>query len=112
MTANRPLRVDLTVDAATGKITSRKDFSDRHLIDRIVGTGIAAHEGQLFGWPNQILGLLTASGLILLSVSSVVLWWRRRERGVLGAPRIIVSPHFSAGLLAVVAVFGIYLPMF
>jgi uncharacterized iron-regulated membrane protein len=112
MTANRPLRVDLTVDGVTGKVTSRKDFHDRHLIDRIVGTGIAAHEGQLFGWPNQLLGLLTALGLVLLSVSSVVLWWRRRDRGVLGAPRIAASPRFSAGLLALVAVFGIYLPMF
>jgi uncharacterized iron-regulated membrane protein len=112
MTPNRPLRVDLTVDGSTGKVTSRKDFGERHLIDRIVGTGIAAHEGQLFGWPNQILGLLTALGLILLSVSSVVLWWRRRDRGVLGAPKIAVSPRFSASLLLLVAVLGVYLPLF
>jgi uncharacterized iron-regulated membrane protein len=112
MTPNRPLRVDLTVDGLTGKVTSRKDFGDRHLIDRIVGTGIAAHEGQLFGWPNQILGLLTALGLILLSVSSVILWWRRRERGVLGAPKVAVSPRFSASLLLFVAVLGVYLPLF
>jgi uncharacterized iron-regulated membrane protein len=112
MTPNRPLRVDLTVEGSTGKVTSRKDFGDRHLIDRIVGTGIAAHEGQLFGWPNQILGLLTALGLILLSVSSVVLWWRRRDRGVLGAPKIAVSPRFSASLLLLVAVLGVYLPLF
>jgi uncharacterized iron-regulated membrane protein len=112
MTANRPLRVDLTVDGATGKIGNRQDFRDRHVIDRIVGVGIAAHEGQLFGWPNQLLGLITAAGLILLSVSSVVLWWRRRERGVLGAPKIAVSPRFSAGLLVIVGIFGLYLPMF
>jgi uncharacterized iron-regulated membrane protein len=47
--------VDLVVDGATGAIKDRKDFKDRHLIDRIVGTGIAAHEGQLFGWTNQRL---------------------------------------------------------
>jgi uncharacterized iron-regulated membrane protein len=112
MTPNRPRRVDLVVDGATGAIKERKDFKDRHLIDRIVGTGIAAHEGQLFGWPNQLVGLVTALGLILLSVSSVVLWWRRREPGGLGAPGPAASPRFSLWLLILVALFGIYLPLF
>jgi uncharacterized iron-regulated membrane protein len=112
MAGNRTLRVDLTLDGATGAITSRQDFRDRHLIDRVVGTGIAAHEGQLFGWPNQLLGVATALGLVLLSVSSVVLWWARRDRGVLGAPRGGASPRFSWGLLALVVLLGVYLPLF
>ena len=111
MTPNRPRRVDLVMDGATGAIKDRKDFKDRHLIDRIVGTGIAAHEGQLFGWPNQLLGLITAAGLVLLSVSSVVMWWRRREPGVLGR-RPAASPRVSAGLFILVVLLGIYLPLF
>jgi len=103
--------VDLVVDGATGAIKERKDFKDRHLIDRIVGTGIAVHEGQLFGWPNQLLGLVTAVGLILLSVSSVIMW-RRREPGVLGAPGPAPRPQFSAGLFILIVLFGIYLPLF
>jgi uncharacterized iron-regulated membrane protein len=112
MTPNRPRRVDLVVDGTAGAIKERSDFKDRHLIDRIVGTGVAAHEGQLFGWPNQLLGLTTAVGLILLSVSSVVMWWRRREPGVLGAPDPVASPRFSAGLFILVVLFGTYLPLF
>ena len=112
MTANRPQRVDLVMDGTTGVIKGRKDFQDRHIIDRIVGTGVAAHEGRLFGWPNQLLGVVTAFGLVLLSVSSVVLWWRRREAGVLGAPKMLMSPRFSFGLLILVVLLGIYLPLF
>ncbi|WZP00087.1 PepSY domain-containing protein [Isosphaeraceae bacterium EP7] len=112
MTANRPYQVALTMDGATGEIKTRKDFGDRHIIDRVVGTGIAVHEGRLFGWPNQLIGLATASGLVLLSVSSVVLWWRRRESGVLGAPRVLVRPQFSIGLMVLVVLFGVYLPLF
>ncbi len=112
MTANRPQRVDLVLDGPTGAIKDRKDFQDRHVIDRIVGTGIAAHEGQLFGWPNQLLGLVTAAGLILLSTSSVVMWWRRREVGVLGAPKRSVNPRFSLSFLALVILLGVYLPLF
>jgi uncharacterized iron-regulated membrane protein len=112
MTPNRPQRVDLMVDGLTGAIKDRKDFSDKHLIDRVVGTGIAAHEGQLFGWPNQMLGLMTAMGLVLLSLSSVVMWWRRREPGELGAPKLSASPRFSLGLLLIVVFLGVYLPLF
>jgi uncharacterized iron-regulated membrane protein len=112
MTPNRPQRVDLIVDGATGAIKERKDFHDRHVIDRIVGTGVAAHEGQLFGWPNQLLGLATALGLILLAVSSVVMWWRRREPGSLGAPAPAASPRFSPGLFVLVVILGVYLPLF
>ena len=112
MTPKRPGRVDLTVDGATGSIKDRKDFSSKHLIDKVVQVGIAAHEGQLFGWPNQLLGLLTAMGLVLLSASSVVMWWKRREPGELGAPKMAASPRFSLGLLGLVLALGVYLPLF
>jgi uncharacterized iron-regulated membrane protein len=112
MTQNRPRRVDLVVDGPTGAIKEKKGFGDKHMIDRIVGTGIAAHEGQLFGWPNQALGLITAIGLVLLSGSAVVLWWRRRHPGELGAPTVGADPRFSIPLAAVVLLFGLYLPLF
>lgn len=112
MTANRPYRVNLVVSGKSGEIISREDFKDRHIVDQVVSTGIAAHEGQLFGWPNQLLGLLTAIGLVLLSVSGVVMWWRRRDQGVLGAPKVLLSPRLSFGLVVLVVLFGVYLPLF
>jgi uncharacterized iron-regulated membrane protein len=112
MAANRPLRVTLVVDGHSGSVVSREDFADRHLIDRIVGTCIAAHEGQLFGWPNQLLGLVAAGGLVLVSVSGVILWWRRREQGVLGAPRVLLDARVSWGLISLMLLLGIYLPLF
>ena len=42
----------------------------------------------------------------------MVLWWRRRESGVLGAPRPLAAPRFSVSLLTLVVFFGIYLPLF
>lgn len=112
MTQNRPHRADLVVNGSTGEIVSRKDFRDRHWVDRAVGYGIAAHEGQLFGWFNQLLGLITALGLVLLSVSGFVLWWRRRDQGVLGAPKPLLNPRWSIGLLVLIVALGVYLPLF
>jgi uncharacterized iron-regulated membrane protein len=108
---NRTLRTTLTLDGETGAVLSRQDFNQQKLVDRIVLTGVAAHEGQLFGWFNQMLGLFTALGLMLLSVSALILWWRRRSVGVLGAPLPNSHTRFSFGLLAVIVAFGMYLPM-
>lgn len=107
---NRPLRVDLVLDAKTGTIKSRKNFADRPLFDRIIGYGIAIHEGQLFGWLNQLLGLLTALGLTLISLSAVILWWRRRVPGVLGAPKRRETSSYAYALIGVIMVLGILLP--
>ena len=111
-TANRPRRVTVELDPKTGAILSREDFKDRHWVDRAVGVGIAAHEGALFGWPNQVLGVLTTLGLVLLSVSGAILWWKRRDQGVLGAPKPALSPGVSWGLISIVAFIGICLPLF
>lgn len=112
MTPNRPWRENLTIDPANGEIMSRDGFADRHFLDKCVAVGIAFHEGRLFGWPNQALGLMTAFGLCTLCLSGVVLWWRRREPGRLGAPHPAASPRFSLSLLTLVIVIGIFLPLF
>ncbi|MFM9067838.1 MAG: PepSY-associated TM helix domain-containing protein [Planctomycetota bacterium] len=111
-TPNRPRRVNLVVDGRTGEILSREDYRDRHWVDRILGVGIAAHEGQLFGWPNQLIGLLTACGLVLLCVSGLILWWRRRDPGTLGAPAPRLPARFSWLLLFIILALALYLPLF
>ncbi|WP_010545687.1 PepSY-associated TM helix domain-containing protein [Sphingomonas elodea] len=109
--ANRPLRTDLTLDGDTGQVLTRKDFAQRRLVDRLVGWGVAVHEGQAFGGLNQLLNLLTALGLILLAVSSVVLWWRRRPEGVLGAPRAGSPAPAAIAFFALVLLLGLFLPL-
>lgn len=107
---NRPLRTELTL-AAGGAVIARRDFAQRPLLDRIIGTGVAAHEGQLFGWPNQLLGLFTAVGLIALSISAAVLWWRRRPAGLLGAPPPLPRPRMAKALIGTIMVLAVLLPL-
>jgi uncharacterized iron-regulated membrane protein len=109
---NRTLRVNALVNGKTGEVIDREDFKNRPWIDRIVGIGIAAHEGQLFGWPNQLLGLVTAVGLVLLSFSGYIMWWRRRKKGTLGAPDALQKPRFRWPLALAIVLLSIYLPMF
>ncbi len=111
-TANRPRRVNLVIDGTTGTIESRDDFSTKHPIDTAVAIGIALHEGRLFGWPNQLLGLLTALGLVVVCMSAVWLWLRRRDPGTLGAPPPGVPRARSLPLVALMLVLGALLPLF
>lgn len=107
---NRTQRDVLQADPDTGAIVGRTNFNQGMTIDRIVGTGIAAHEGQLFGLANQLLGLATAMGLLTLCMSAAVLWWRRRHVGVLGAPVAMARPGWSVALVLSVLALAVYLP--
>jgi uncharacterized iron-regulated membrane protein len=109
---DRVLRDQVTLDPATGAILTRLNFSQRPLIDRLVGIGVAAHEGHLYGWMNQVVNLCTALGLITLCISAVMLWWRRRPEGTLGAPAKSVSPRFTIGFAVLVFALAVYLPLF
>ena len=61
-----------------------KGFDDKPMLDRAIGVGIAAHEGQLFGIASQLLGLATALGLIAMCISAVVARARRLTAGAFG----------------------------
>ncbi len=108
---NRPLNVVITYDPATGRELSRTGQADKHIIDKAVAYGIAWHEGQLFGWVNQLIGLLTALMLIGLVVSSFVLWRRRKPDGVLGAPPLPAVPARIGGVVVIVVGLALVLPM-
>lgn len=111
-TADRPLRSEAEIDGMNGKLVGRRTFADRHWIDQVIGYGIAAHEGALFGLANQILGTATAFLLIVLAVSGGIMWWRRRPIGSLGAPLARARPQVGAALLAMIIALAMYMPLF
>lgn len=108
---NPPLRTTVRYDLSGHRELSRERFADSHPIDRAVGYGIAWHEGQLFGLPNQLIGLFTAFALVAVAVSGLVMWLRRRPANGLGAP-----PARDAGnarvAVAAIAVLAALLPLF
>jgi uncharacterized iron-regulated membrane protein len=110
-TQNRPLTRQVTYDSATGAEAGRTGFADTHVVDRIVNTGIAWHEGQLFGLANQLLGLATALALIAISIVGVLMWLRRRPTGEFGAPPPVRGARLGWAIAALV-VAGLLLPLF
>lgn len=101
----------MTLDPATGEVTGQETFGDKHPIDQAIGYGIAAHEGQLFGLANQLLGLAAASGLVLLSISGIVMWRRRGPAGVLGAPERLTNLNAARGVGLTILGLGVFMPV-
>lgn len=108
---NRWLDRRVTYDPATGVETGRSGFADQHLVDRIINTGIAWHEGQLFGLANQLIGVATAVSLIAISILGVAMWLKRRPRGGLGAP-LPNGAVPARGAVAILVALALLLPLF
>jgi uncharacterized iron-regulated membrane protein len=111
-TQNRPKVRELELDSMSGALLHENRFADKSALDKAIHVGIAAHEGQLFGLPNQLLGLATALGLITLCVSAIVMWWRRRPSGSLGYPAPRVAEfHVGTPLKIAIAALALLVPM-
>ena len=108
---NRPLRAEAWLDGEGGNIIRTRNFSEKPALDRIIGIGIAAHEGQLFGWLNQLLGVFTTAGLTLMSVSAFILWRRRKPQGALGAPPPLPDAKVGKVIGGVIVTLAVLLPL-
>ena len=108
---DRISRVKIDYSSGDGSVLHREAFGDRHIIDQVVGVGIAAHEGQLFGPLNQALGVLTALGLVTLCVSAFVMWRRRAPEGGMGAPPPIPDAKIGMGIGILIFALALFLPV-
>lgn len=106
---DRPRRETVTV-SSSGEVVSRQGFAGRKLVDRVVGYGVAMHEGQLFGWANQLLNLVFALTLLTVSTAACLMWLRRRPPGRLGALPARASRRVGVGAIVAMVVLGAMLP--
>lgn len=105
---NRPLARVVELDPKSGMIVKDAPFSAKPFMDRVVAIGVAAHEGQLFGWPNVALALLAALGFMTMVVSGMLMWLRRKPPSLLGAP-IAISPVRFSPVAMIGAIVGLSL---
>ena len=111
LAASRPDRVTVHHDRWTGEELMRIEFTDHNPVDRFMALGAAFHEGALFGWLNQAVGVVATIGVILLSVTGGVMWWRRRPSGRLGTPPMPADKRLAASVVAVILALCLFLPI-
>jgi uncharacterized iron-regulated membrane protein len=92
------------VDQYSGKILVQVGYADYGWVPKAVEYGISLHEGKFFGLANQLLMLTVCLMLVLTCVSGVVMWWKRRPQGGLGAPKTPLSLwRWKPALLVLIA---------
>ena len=62
-------------------------------------------------WLNQAVGVIATLGVILLSVTGAVMWWRRRPKGRLGTPPMPADKRLAAGVVVLILALCLFLPM-
>lgn len=73
--------------------------------------GIAVHEGRQYGLINRYVMLSGCIAVLVLAVSGVAMWWRRRPKGRIGAPAAPPEPRIRAAVLGIVLPLAIFYPM-
>ncbi|MCP3027784.1 PepSY domain-containing protein [Halobacillus sp. A5] len=75
------------IDQYSGAILADYRYDNYGIIGKIVAWGITLHKGTQFGALNQFISLLICFGIILVAVSGLYLWWKRKPKQGLGAPK-------------------------
>lgn len=77
------------IDRYTGRVLAEAAFTDYSLPAKAMAVGIALHQGDL-GVLNALANVVFCLTILLLCVSGVVMWWKRRPPGSgrLGAPSV------------------------
>jgi uncharacterized iron-regulated membrane protein len=69
------------VDPYSGKVLGVQSSRTAPAGTRIINMNRAIHTGDLFGMPSKIVMSLASLALVLLFISGVGMWWKRRAAG-------------------------------
>ncbi|MDY0870432.1 PepSY-associated TM helix domain-containing protein [Dongia rigui] len=99
------------LDQYSGKVLFDAGFKELGIAGKAIEMGVSIHMGQQFGRLNQIALLAVCASIVLMSVSAIVMWWQRRPKGSLGAPRYPRDYRVARGAVAILALMGVLFPL-
>ncbi|CAM5776321.1 hypothetical protein LMIY3S_05469 [Labrys miyagiensis] len=99
------------IDQYSGRPLANIRFADYGPVGKAIEFGINVHQGQQWGLANQLVMLATCICIILLSVSAVTMWWKRRPAGRIGVPPYPVEPRIYRFLWLAAVAIGLAFPI-
>jgi len=79
--------VTVHIDQYSGAVLADYRYDHYGPIGKIVAWGITLHKGTQFGLLNQLVSLIICLGIIFVVCSGFYLWWKRKPKKGLGAPK-------------------------
>jgi len=110
-TSNPTWKTTVHLDAWSGAVLAAPGWDDASLMQKVRLSVYPIHVGSIFGVPTKILALVTCLALVLMTVTGVWMWWRRRPRGTWGLPPSAGDAEVSGLLIGVILVVSFLLPM-
>jgi uncharacterized iron-regulated membrane protein len=101
----------LYIDGATGAVRADIRYGQFGVGAKAFEWGIAVHQGTQYGRINQFVMLGGCIAIWLLSISAIMMWWKRRPKGRLGAPVALPGPRVRAAVLGIVLPLAILYPL-
>lgn len=98
------------IDQYTAQPVGDFRYGEFGLMAQASDLGIALHEGRQFGLVNQLMTLLATLALLVSMASAVVMWRKRRPRGI-GAPRRLPNRRLSLGVVVITLGLGVFFPL-
>jgi uncharacterized iron-regulated membrane protein len=99
------------LDAADGHVLADIGYDRFGPAAKAIEWGISVHQGQQFGLINKLVMLAGCIAVWLLGLSAVIMWWKRRPQGRLGAPARPADRRAYIVLAAVVVPLGLLYPL-
>ena len=90
-------RFDLVLDAYSGQQLYYSGWDKQTAFSKATAIGIPFHRGE-FGWWNQALLLMFGIGVLFSLVSGWVMFFKHRQPGSLGLPRLLPGAWKSASI--------------
>jgi len=101
------------IDRYTGKVLAKVTFDDYSIAGKTMAVSIPLHMGLVTVW-NLIINTLICLFLIVLCISGIILWWKRRPKGSgfkLSAPTApTYLAHFKGAMLVTLAL-SLFFPL-
>lgn len=99
------------LDQYSGKPLIDMSYADYGPLGKALEWGINVHMGQEFGLANQLLMLAACLAIVLLCVSALVMWWKRRPQGSFGVPPLPAERATLRVVVALLAIGGLVFPL-
>lgn len=99
------------LDQYSGKVLFDMGFEDLGAFGKAAEWGVSVHMGQRYGLVNLVVMLSACVALMVMCVAAGTMWWKRRPKGKLGAPRGPRDWRAPGAILAVACFFGALFPL-
>ncbi len=98
------------IDRYTGNVLADVAYADYPALGKVMAWAITLHKGMA-GRVNFVFNLAYLAFTVLLSVSGIVMWWKRRPVSSLGAPQYAADFRLTAGVAVMALVLGALFPL-